>query len=561
MQNLAKYHLQPNETVPVPEKLYVHNRISTPWSHISEVQKKREIAHNNHYMYDDKGEPITATIAPKEANIVSHFNTAYTGKGVSDRESVIDIESTKRLTSVYEQPYLRAEKRDLITTRRNDKKLPGTLMQESKFPETGYHNTNDHPEVRRPDTNAPSFQTPVGISQSHNRKHSRLMNVRLNTHENPKIERDIRMPEQSHERNPMLYTQSTQFPSSFPEPTVVESTSTLQDPKVALLSDEAPSFGLRAQNQYTNEINERGLNLNMREDDMSIHHMHVQPTQRSMGTMGDVVHTDQALSYNNMYKPNRSEYTQEQLRPNEVLKDDNMPHMQPRIHKLGSKRAIPSKVTFAPEEIQTEKPKFIQTHLRAQPSSADVGLKEEDVLHLANAPPNMRSTHPEMIANHSHKSDSSHALQSQTKTQDSKHPLRNDNIRSNRLSDMRTPVVPQFQTKHGGSIGDVAHSRTNLHTPQPALNLVSFLKGIFTGTKTAITKDTTRLNPPAQPNMKGSIHEPVAQVPHKITLDKLRVQAPSMQTTQQASRTAARNAIHTEKEGHVGRMPLGNRAR
>ena len=77
-----------------PQLNYVHNRISTPWSHINDVQKKKEIPHTNQYMYDANGQPITATVAPSDANIVSRFSNAYTGTTISDKHSIIDLEST-----------------------------------------------------------------------------------------------------------------------------------------------------------------------------------------------------------------------------------------------------------------------------------------------------------------------------------------------------------------------------------------------------------------------------------------------------------------------------------
>ena len=39
-----------------PQLNYVHNRISTPWSHINDVQKKKEIPRTNQYMYDANGQ-------------------------------------------------------------------------------------------------------------------------------------------------------------------------------------------------------------------------------------------------------------------------------------------------------------------------------------------------------------------------------------------------------------------------------------------------------------------------------------------------------------------------
>ena len=542
------------------QELFVHNRISTPWSHIEQVQKKKEILQNNRYIYDANNEPITATVAPSDANIVSRFSNAYTGTGISDRESIIDINSTKRLTSVYEQPYLRGEKRDLVTTTRNDKVLPDTLMHESKFPHTGYHNTESHPEVRFDDTKTPSFRPPVAISYSHNRKHSRLMNVRLNTHENPEMNRGIQMPNQSHERNEMVYTQTPQFPSNLPEPTRVQSESSLQDPKVNMPSDNAPSFGVRVQNQYADKVQQRELNLNLRQDSMAINHKAIQPAQRSMGYMGKVIHSDIPLSYTDMHKPDRSEYTQIQLRPNEILRDDDMQYLPPRMQKRGSKHSVQSQVFVNPEIELDPQPQFFQTGLKAQGITGDVTLREEDLLDVIPALPRMQSMHSKQIENFTHKDDMSHELQSKHLSHHKQHALRDQSLTSKKISDMQVPVAPQFKTKHSRNTGAFKSSKNGILSSQPAMNLVSFVKGIFTGSKTHITKEPTKLNSPAQPNpFKGPMSAPMTQVPQKITLDKLRLNAGAL-GCKEPSRQQALSSICTGKEGHVGRMPLGNRS-
>ena len=540
------------------KQLYVHNRISTPWSHIDQVHKKKEMLHNNEYMYDDKGAPITATIAPNNANIVSHFNNAYTGTSKSDRESIIDVNSTKRLTSVYEQPYLRGEKRELVTITRNDKQLPNTLQHESKYPHTGYHNTENHPEIRYSDTNAPSFKPPVAVSFSHSRKQSRLMNVRLNTYENPRLNRKIHIPDQLNDRNEMLYMESEEFPSNLPEPTRVQSESSLKDPQVFMSSDEAPSFGVRPQNQYTDELHNRQIHLNLKDDHAEIEHKVLQPAQRSMGNMGRVIHSQNLLSYKHMHKPDRSEHTQKQLRPNEILKDDDLQNLPPRMQMLGSKPGLKSKVSFA-EEIETEPhPKFFQGNTKAPPVTADVALKEEDLLNMSMPLPQMSLQHSKKIEHHKYKDDMSHEMQSQSMLHHKKQARRDQAINSSKITDMKTPVAPQFQTKHGGDIGAWHSNKNNLDNAQPAMNFVGFIKGLFKGTKTHITKDSTKLNDPVKSNTKGSIHAPVTQDPQKITLDKLRLNSMEFQS-QHPNRKDALQGITNKKEELFGRMPLGNR--
>ena len=537
---------------------YVHNRISTPWSHINDVQKKKEVPHTNQYMYDANGQPITATVAPSDANIVSRFSNAYTGKPISDKHSIIDLESTRRTTSVYEQPYWRGEKREHISTRRNDRQLPDTLMHESKFPSTGgYHSTGPHPEVRAPDTNTPSFTAPVSVSHSH-RKHSRLMNVRLNTHENNKMQRNIEMPSQAFQQNDMQYTQQPEFSAQPPLPTAVSSESSLSNPQVSLVPENAASFGNRRHKQLQTELTKRDLQKHLKPDNASLNHTSIQTNQRSMGTMGKVTLADLSLTYDHMNKPDRHGNTQIQLRPNEALKDDNASNIAPRMQKRGSQHTVKSHVSLSAEDDQQPQSQFMQTQHKAQPLTSDITLKEEDLLTLAPAMPSMTSRATKPIEHHTHKDDASHALESHNASHNTKHALRNQAVNSNRVSDMHiSSSTAQFPTQHSGKLGTVQVSRS-VPQSQPLMNFFSFIKAMITPSQTQINKQPTKMIEPAKVVQKGNSLSPITQEPHKVTLDKIQLKPTSMHTAA-ADRKQVTMGITNNKMGYHARMPGGNR--
>jgi hypothetical protein len=163
---------------------YVTSRRSRSSIQTPYVQKK-EVKNDLTPQKDATGKLLLPQTEPKDANVVARFQRSYTGRPEpSEKLPLFRPEDNRLPLSAYEQEDIgSALRRDQYgVSARNDVQLPGTMLQESRFPDKGmFHDLSNHPEIRYPEKEHTGMAIPARPVQhnSHYEFTDREFNARI----------------------------------------------------------------------------------------------------------------------------------------------------------------------------------------------------------------------------------------------------------------------------------------------------------------------------------------------------------------------------------------------
>lgn len=224
-----------------------HAFFPRPFTSYSDIlnQRKHEVHRDNSHQYHN-GVPLTQNNAPNVTSIGAHFKDFTVPDTKSDKHSIMDPNVTRRTHSVYEQPDMSLERRELLDLRRHDLTLPDTMQHVSKYPETGgYHSTGPHPEIRFSSDSGPSYPVPVsGVKVKGAYTTGRELNSRVNTNRSMSSRSmDQHVHGNTYKDRSIQYSEIDKPEYEMTDAVKVTSESTLSAPSVQLGSDANTSFG------------------------------------------------------------------------------------------------------------------------------------------------------------------------------------------------------------------------------------------------------------------------------------------------------------------------------
>ena len=534
-------------------KLNTHVLFPRPHTTYADImaQKKQEVPMNNNIMYKD-GVPITATVVPKDTNIHTHFKDFTVPETKTDRHAIARPEDTKRSYSVYEQPDMSIERRELISTTRNDLQLPDTMQHVSKYPETGgYHDTGDHPEVRFNSERASAFPVPMSsVTGTGVHRGGRELNVRLNSNRGS-TQRS--MAEHRHEDTyydrPQNIQGGTRSAYTLNDSVKVTGRSNLDSPAVqaARRDDTMQSYG---QSTAIEEGERIPFNMETHDNQLKPANPRIQqvPENVQRGNVFDSVYarTDDnrgagqtVISMPKVARPEPGEISASDM----SLRVDHIGNIMGRGDRTGlhnaalrtdeshdithttmahtSRPAVPASIQLGNENTLTINTKTIRASAHSDTRDSRVRVKDKQLENPTTTSLNFGVTETAPTPDCRLTEDNAHMLRFGNQFDRNEGGQRQEMSSCKRVADQtHGKAYLSMGTQKSAPMGETSTQKPD-SLFQVVGNVSGFIKGLFGDTKTTTRKNNNMLPTPLDVEMKDSTVSTSVQPPSKITLAQL----------------------------------------